>query len=343
MIGMGGVGQRHARNLRTLLGDALELSAYRTRRAAPVINERMSIEPGIDIASRYGVKEFGDLGAAFRERPDAVVISNPTSLHIATAYAAATEGCHIFLEKPISHDLEGIDELLALVEQRRLTVLVGQQFRFHPLLLRLQDMLRDGAIGHVISVRADFGEYLPQWHPYEDYRTGYAARRVMGGGVMLTQIHDFDYLIWLFGIPERVFCVGGRLSDLDVDVEDTASTLMQCTYQGRSIPIHLHQDLLRRVPHRSCHVLGDAGEVTVDLIGQSLTVIDKDGRVERDDRFKGFQRNQMFLDEMSHFLDCIAGRAVPRVTLREGIHVLRVVLAAKKSLECGTVCEVAPA
>lgn len=341
MIGMGGVGQRHARNLRALLGHNVELSAYRTRRAAPVINDRMRIEPGIDIASQYGVKEFDDLGMAFRDRPDAVVISNPTSLHIATALAAAAEGCHIFLEKPISHDLEGVDELLDVVERRRLTVLVGQQFRFHPMLLKLQNILRDEAIGRVIAVRADFGEYLPHWHPYEDYRDSYAARRGMGGGVMLTQIHDFDYLTWLFGIPEKVFCVGGKLSALEVDVEDTASTLMQCRYQGRTIPIHLHQDLLRRVPQRSCQVLGDAGELTVDLIGQSLTLIDQAGRVERDETYKEFQRNQMFLDEMSHFLDCVAGRTVPRVSLREGVQVLQVVLAARKSLETRSLCEVA--
>jgi len=340
MIGMGGVGQRHARNLRAILGQELRLSAYRTRRTAPVVNERMRVEQGIDIASRYDVTEFFDLEKALRERPDAVVISNPTSLHVPAAMAAARSGCHVFLEKPIAHTLEGVGELLDLVDRKRVVVLVGQQLRFHPLLLRLEEILNEGRIGRVTGVRADFGEYLPSWHPYEDYRGSYAARREMGGGVMLSQIHDFDYLVWLFGLPRRVFCLGGKLSDLEVDVEDTASTLMECRYRGLSIPVHLHQDFLRRVPRRSCHVIGDAGEVTVDLAGQTLCVVNADGAVERDDRFAGFQRNQLFIDEMKHFLDCVAGRAAPKVTLRDGVNVLNVVLAARSSLETGTVCEI---
>lgn len=342
MIGMGGVGQRHARNLRAILGRQLRLSAYRTRQSAPVVNERMRVEQGADIATQYDVKEFADLQEALRERPDAVVISNPTSLHVPAAIAAARAGCHVFLEKPISHSLDGVDELVDLVDQKRLVVLVGQQLRFHPLLLRLEDILNTHRIGRVTAVRADFGEYLPGWHPYEDYRGSYAARREMGGGVMLSQIHDFDYLVWLFGLPRKVFCVGGKLSDLEVDVEDTASTLMECRHQGRSIPIHLHQDFLRRHPRRSCHVIGDAGEVIVDLVGQTLSVIDANRAVDRDDRFAEFQRNQLFMDEMIHFLDCVAGRAAPKVTLCDGVNVLNVVLAAKRSLETGTVCEMPP-
>jgi predicted dehydrogenase len=117
---MGGVGQRHARNLRTLLGPDLTLFAYRTRPAAPVISERMQIESGADIASSHQLTEFSDLDAALAEHPDIVVISNPTSLHISTALTAARAGCHLFLEKPISHNLLGVRELLELVDEKNL-------------------------------------------------------------------------------------------------------------------------------------------------------------------------------------------------------------------------------
>lgn len=342
MVGMGGVGQRHARNLRTLLGPDLTLFAYRTRPAAPVISERMQIESGADIASSHQLTEFTDLDAALAEHPDIVVISNPTSLHISTALTAARAGCHLFLEKPISHNLLGVRELLELVDEKNLVAFVGHQLRFHPLLLKLKQLLSEERIGRVIAVRAEFGEYLPNWHPYEDYRQSYAARRELGGGVILSQIHDFDYLMWLFGLPHRLLSVGGKLSDLEIDVEDTASTLMSCRYQGQTIPIHLHQDVCRKVSRRSCQVIGDKGEIIADIANGILQVVAADGQIEVTSSFSTLERNQLFLDAMRHFLSCVESGATPCVSARDGANGLNVALTALNSLQTGQPAEVIP-
>jgi predicted dehydrogenase len=339
---MGGVGQRHARNLRTLLGPDVTLSAYRTRPAAPVISERMQIESGADIASSHQLTEFTDFDAALAEHPDVVVISNPTSLHISTALTAARAGCHLFLEKPISHNLQGVRELLEIVDEKNLVAFVGHQLRFHPLLLKLKQLLSEERIGRVIAVRAEFGEYLPNWHPYEDYRQSYAARRELGGGVILSQIHDFDYLIWLFGLPHQLLCVGGKLSDLEIDVEDTASTLMSCRYQGRTIPIHLHQDLCRKVSRRSCQVIGDQGEIIADIANGILQVVAADGQIEVTSSFSTLERNQLFLDAMKHFLSCLESGTTPCVSARDGANGLNVALTALNSLQTGQPAEVIP-
>ncbi len=342
MVGMGGVGQRHARNLRTLLGPDVTLSAYRTRPAAPVISERMQIESGADIASSHQLTEFTDFDAALAEHPDVVVISNPTSLHISTALTAARAGCHLFLEKPISHNLQGVRELLEIVDEKNLVAFVGHQLRFHPLLLKLKQLLSEERIGRVIAVRAEFGEYLPNWHPYEDYRQSYAARRELGGGVILSQIHDFDYLMWLFGLPHRLLCVGGKLSDLEIDVEDTASTLMSCRYQGQTIPIHLHQDMCRKVSRRSCQVIGDKGEIIADIANGILEVVAADGQIQITSSFSTTERNQLFLDAMKHFLSCVESGATPCVSARDGANGLNVALMALNSLQTGQPAEVIP-
>ncbi len=125
--------------------------------------------------------------------------------------------------------------MIDAIERQRLVCLVGYQLRFHPGLEAVQSLLKAGAIGRVIAARLEFGEYLPNWHPYEDYRQMPASHRELGGGVILSQIHDLDYAYALFGLPRRVFAVGGHLSSLDVDVEDTASILMECVVDGRSI------------------------------------------------------------------------------------------------------------
>ena len=110
--------------------------------------------------------------------------------------------------------------------------MVGYQLRFHPCLLALQRALHENSLGHLLSVRAHVGEYLPGWHPYEDYRQMYASRSDLGGGVLVTQIHEFDYLYALFGLPRRVFAIGGHWSHLEIDVEDVASTLMEFQFAG---------------------------------------------------------------------------------------------------------------
>ena len=341
-VGLGGVGQRHVRNMRRLLGDEAEFLAYRQQRSSLVLTNEMEVERGSDLESKYRLRVFVDLDEALAERPEAVIISNPTSLHLGVARAAAEAGCHLFIEKPLAHEMKGVNDLLDLIESKKLVTLVGYQWRFHPCLLALRDVLQANTIGHVIAVRARFGEYLPNWHSYEDYRQSYAARRELGGGVLLTQIHDFDYLGWLFGWPRRLFCVGGKLSNLEIDVEDTASTLMECEVEGRSVPIHLQQDYLTNPGERSCEVVGERGKVSANLADAILQVWTGDGKLESQ-RFDMIERNQIFLEELKHFLACLDGTETSRVTAHEGARSLRVALAARESMTTGKIvaCDVA--
>jgi predicted dehydrogenase len=340
-IGTGGVGQRHMRNLRTLLGDRAELLAYRVRRLPIVLTDKLEVEEGADLETKLGLRVFTDLKEALAARPDAAFICNPTSLHMPVALAAARAGCHLFIEKPISHTFDQIDELIEIVERQRLTATVAYQLRFHPLVKRMSDLLAQKTIGRVVAVHAEVGEYLPGWHPYEDYRQSYAARAALGGGVILTQIHEFDYLYSLFGLPRRIFAVGGTLTRLEVDVEDTASILMESIVDGRPVPIHVHQDYIQRPPNRYCQIVGDAGKMILDFRGLTLTVYRNDGSVGERLELPDFQRNQMFLNELTSFLQCIERKETPVVSLKDGAQSLRMALAARESLRSGTIVELA--
>jgi predicted dehydrogenase len=159
----------------------------------------------------------------------------------------------------------------------------------------------------------------------------------LGGGVLLTQIHDFDYLGWLFGWPHRVFCVGGKLSDLEINVEDTASTLMECQSNGRNIPVHLHQDYVTNPGERNCEIIGERGKIHVNLADGLLRVWTAGGKLAREERFAMIDRNQIFLDELAHFLACLDGRETSRIPAREGARSLHVALAARESMRTGRV------
>ena len=268
-----------------------------------------------------------------------MLVCNPSSLHLAVALRSAQAGCALFIEKPLSNSADRVIELIETVESASIVGLVGYQMRFHPNLLRVRALLDAGAIGRVVAVRIQVGEYLPGWHTYEDYRQMYASRADLGGGVVLSQIHELDYVYWLFGMPKRVFALGGHLTRLELDVEDVASILLECFIDERVVPVHVQQDYIQRPPSRTCEVIGDAGKIIVDFRQLSLTAFDADGNVTETSSNPGFERNQLFLDEMQHFLACLKGNEAPRVTVRDGARSLSIALGAKQSIETGQVVD----
>lgn len=339
MVGLGGIGQRHVRNLQSLMGSDLEIMAYRYRNSLQVLTDQLGVEQGSNLVEKYAIKVYSDLDQALSQKPDAVFICNPSSLHVPIAMQAAQAGCNLFIEKPLSHNLKQVEELINIVESRNIKAVVGYQMRFHPCLMRLHTLIQEQTIGQVIAVRTEVGEYLPGWHTYEDYRQMYASRKDLGGGVILAQIHELDYIYWLFGFPKRVFAMGGHLSSLDIDVEDTASILMECDVDGRPIPISVHMDYIQRPPSRTCEIVGDTGKIMVDLRALTLNVFDGQGTLIEASSYEGYQRNQLFLDELKYFFEYIQGNKAPLVTIREAAQSLRIGLAAKESLLTGKVVD----
>ncbi len=208
IAGLGSIGRRHLRNL-LALGER-DILLYRTQR---------STLPDDELA---GIPVETDLEAALARQPEAVIVSNPTALHMQVAIPAAQAGCHLLLEKPVAESMERIPELEAAVSENGVRVLVGFHFRYHPGLRCIRDLLAAGEIGRPLSVRAHWGEYLPGWHPWEDYRQGYSARLDLGGGVVLTLSHPLDYLRWLFGEVAALWAFTGKNSELELQVEDSA-------------------------------------------------------------------------------------------------------------------------
>lgn len=337
MAGLGGIGQRHLRNLRTVLGNDVEIAAYRVLRTAQVLTDTLRVEEGSEVERKYGIAVFSSLDEACAWGPDAAFICNPTSLHLPVALAVARAGAHLMLEKPLSHSLEGVNELIEIVERQKLVGLVGYQMRFHPCLQMVKGALDAARIGNVLAVHAEVGAYMPGWHTYEDYRTSYASRADLGGGVVLSQIHEIDFLGWLFGPPVRVFALGGHLSSLEIDVEDISSALLECRAGHRHIPVHLHQDYLQRPSSRLLQILGDKGKIHLDFEKLTCAIFAEEGEIAEHRDFTGFQRNQLFIDELNHFLRCMQGLEAPLISLRDGASSLATALAIKESIATGKV------
>jgi predicted dehydrogenase len=315
VIGAGSVGTRHAQNLGSLGFENVLL--YRSGHGAP---------------QREGWSTT-DLDEALALRPPAALVCNPTALHVEAALAVARSGCHLFIEKPVSHSMDGVEALAAEVAARRLTVLVGYQFRFHPGLRQVKQWLAEGAIGEVASARARWGEYLPGWHPGEDYRRSYSARRELGGGVVVTLSHPFDYLRWLLGEVVEVSAQTAQRGGLELDVEDTAHVLLRFA-SGVLATVSL--DYVERPASHRLHLVGRNGLIAWDGgTGVARLHDSASGEVLSTSPPAGFDRNSMFLDEMKHFMACVQGREQPACGLDDGVATLRIALAAKRSAKEG--------
>jgi predicted dehydrogenase len=295
----------------------------------------MTIQKGAVLEEVYGLRSFVNLDDALAQQPDAVFITVPNVLHLPVALAAARAGCHLFIEKPLSHSLDGIDELIEIVQRKKLVAFVAYQFRFHPGLRLMKTLIEQGRLGRLSAAHIVNGEYLPDWHPYEDYRQSHAGRREQGGGCLSVQTHELDYALWLFGMPSHVYAVGGHLSRLEVDVEDSVSILLRCQQQGRPLPVHIHLDYLQRPPQRVCEVIGDAGKARYDYYSNTVELHDASEKTAEVRCFDDFDRNQMFVDELTHFLACLRGECQPIINLREAARSIKISLAAAGSISSG--------
>lgn len=307
IAGLGSIGRRHFRNLQALGQNDILL--YRTGKATL---------PDDELA---GFPVETDLQQALSHRPDAVIVSNPTALHLDVAVPAAEAGCHILLEKPVSHNLERIEMLQKAAAASGARILVGFQFRFHPGLQAAKAALARGDIGQPVSARAHWGEYLPNWHPWEDYTAGYAARPDLGGGVVLTLSHPFDYLRMLLGEVVRVSGATSSLG-LGLPVEDTAEITLGFA-SGALGSVHL--DYIQRPPAHWLEIIGTEGFLRWDN-ATGETAIQPAGADEANTipLPPAFERNTLFMNEMKHFLGVVSGTETPICTLTDGIRALEI-------------------
>jgi predicted dehydrogenase len=206
---------------------------------------------------------------------------------------------------------------------------VGSNWKFHPSFQKLKLLLDKGAIGRVTSARCQFGQYLPDWHPWEDYRDTYSARRGLGGGVLLDS-HEFDYMTWFLGPVRRLVCMADRVSSLEIDTEDTAAVILR--FESGAIG-EMHLDYTQRAYQRNFEFFGEGGTLRWDIRERAVRLYEV-GRGEAWTVFEepvGYDLNLMYVEEIAHFLDCICRRATPITDLRQGVLALKLILAAKAS------------
>ncbi|HKI52569.1 MAG TPA: Gfo/Idh/MocA family oxidoreductase [Anaerolineales bacterium] len=333
IAGLGSIGRRHFRNL-IALGEK-DIVLLRTRKATLPDDELAGYPVETDVHE-----------ALKKHRPDAVIVANPTALHLDIAIPAAEAGCAILLEKPVSDSLDRLDTLQRAAQKSGSRILVGFQFRYHPTLNKARELIQSNVIGKILTVHAHWGEYLPQWHPWEDYRQSYAARADLGGGVIRTLTHPLDYLRYLVGEVESLWSFNGHISSLELDVEDVAEIGLKFS-NGAIGGVHLNY--VQRPPRHTLEIIGTDGTLNWDNSDGALYLqtfpapfgsysdVPPAPVVETFFPPDGFERNQLFVSQMRHFLEIAKGESEPICSLEDGVKALRLALGAKESQKSGRV------
>lgn len=332
IAGLGSIGRRHFRNLISL-GEK-DIVLLRTRKGMLPDDELSGYPVETNLNEALG-----------KHKPAAVIVANPTAMHLDIAIPAAEAGCHILLEKPVSHSLERLDVLQKAAAQSGSRILVGFQFRYHPTLHKARELIRSNILGRILTVHAHWGEYLPQWHPWEDYRHSYAARADLGGGVVVTLTHPLDYLRFLLGEVESLWAFHGHISPLEVGVEDVAEIGLKFVVSGAVGGVHLNY--VQRPPVHRLEIVGTNGTLrwdNADGILQFYKMPASFGSysdqpqapiMETFSPPKGFERNQLFVAQTHHFIEVARGEAEPVCGLEDGVMALRLALAAYESQKTG--------
>lgn len=285
VIGQGSAGKRHAQFLLTYFG--LDVVAY---------------DPYVPPAR--GIEQASTLENAL-SGADAAVIASPSSLHAEQAREAIEAGVPTLVEKPPATNATEALKLEKLAAKHGVPLAVAMNMRHHSGVIGLRTRLQ--TVGRVLRASAWCGSWLPGWHPGEDYRRGYSAQEMLGGGVLLdVAVHELDYLIWLLGRVKAVTAVVRRVSDLEIDVEDTGLLLLELE---SGVIADVVVDYLDHAYHRGCRIVG-----SLDSIGETLE-----------------PSLVTYRDGLEQFLALIRGEDATVATVGEAVHVLEVIDAARRS------------
>lgn len=314
VVGYGSIGKRHITNLSTI--PKLEILVCTRRKNDKFLKQKKC-------------KIFRSLADAINEKPDAALITNVTNLHVQTAIKLANAKIDFFIEKPLSDSTKGITDLLKTVQKHKILTYVGCNLRFHPCIKMLKEIISKKELGRIISIHVENGSYLPDWHPYEDYKKSYAARNDMGGGASLTCIHELDYVYWFFGNPIEIFSFTGKFSDLGISADDLSTILMK--FKNKCIA-EVHLDYFQRPAFRSCKIIGTKGTAYWNSETNSVRVYDIETKKWTTRlKQKHYDVNLTYVDEINYFINSVKKRKKMHNDIKEDINVLTIALTAKKS------------
>jgi len=312
IVGLGSIGMRHAINFQAL-----------------GVGRLVGFDPSTECRQQFeqkvGANTVASLADGLNGNPDLVVVASPNCFHLEQAVASARQGCHLFVEKPLSHSLDGVDELVELVKAKSLYLHVGSNWKFHPAFKAMKRVIESGALGTITGAQIISGFWLPDWHPWEDYRQMYSAKKRLAGGIVLDS-HEFDYLIWLLGPANKVAGFISHSGTLEIETEDVAAACLQLE---SGVIATVHVDYIQREYRRRYHISGDQGTMEWDYTEGTISIYDANTKEARVLDVAVEDLNEMYLEQARHIIVGVLDGVPPVTSVTTAQQVLEILCLIK--------------
>jgi len=320
VVGLGSIGKRHIRILK---------EQHQTVKLVVLRHEKCN---DIDI------EEFGLISCvitveqALEFKPDAAIIATPATKHIEIALILAKASIHLLIEKPISATSDGVMSLIDICRSKKIVLMTGYNLRFQPSLQEFYKQIKHKKIGRVLSVRAEVGQYLPNWRLGSDYRKGVSAQKNLGGGVLLELSHEIDYIGWIFGDYKWVKAHVSKQSSLEIDVEDNANIVFGIeSDRDNEIVVSLNMDFIRHDNIRQCIAIGEKGSLRWDGIKGEVAWFSKVSKEWKVIFSQFTKQDYTYEKEIDSFFSAVEKEEVVPVTGEDGLKTVRTIDAIHQS------------
>lgn len=286
IIGLGSIGRRHLLNIVNFLEE--ESSSY----TIDLVRSGKGKE--LDAVTAKYVHCVYNSYDSVPDDYDILFVTNPTHLHFDTIKYFVSKTKHMFIEKPI---FDRTDNLLESIQFNNNSVYyVACPLRYTDVIQYLKNKCN---LGDIYCARVICSSYLPDWRQSQDYRNTYSAHKEQGGGVSIDLIHEWDYLMYLFGRPQQILNIRGKFSNLEIDSDDLSLYLAK--YSNMAVEVHL--DYFGRKELREIQIFTEEDTIVGDLIKSEIRYL-KSGKVNSFNQ----KRNDYQKKEIAHFFDIIRGR-----------------------------------
>ena len=335
LIGLGSIGQRHLRNIKKINPNT-EIYALRKLRRGFILNNSNQIV-GKNIIKKYDIKEIRTIKEIKKINLDAVFINTPSSLHLKYFQTFLNQKLHIFIEKPLTDKSHKAKIFINQINHKyKQKIMIGHQLRFNECLIKIKSILKKGTLGKICGANIYHGENLNNFHIYEKYNNIYASKKKLGGGVILSQIHEIDYCLYLFGSPSSLYASGGQRSDLKIDVEDYANIVFNFNNDKDPFSVNITLDYLQNPKKRELLIVGSKGSLEWDYYKDTININYYNGSNESF-IYKLKDRNELFMRELKYFFKSIENDTDIRSDFTNAYKCLQIVEKIKHSIKSNKV------
>lgn len=302
MVGLGSIGKRHLLNIVSVLTEQGKTFTVDLIRSG--IGKNLDTE-----ISQYINKVYYSYDSV-PDDYDVIFVTNPTYLHFETVKYFVSKTKHMFIEKPVFDSIDVSTEQLNLKNDS--IYYVACPLRYTDV---IQYIKYQCDLTNVYSVRVICSSYLPEWRPNQDYRNTYSAHIEQGGGVSIDLIHEWDYLIYLFGQPEQVFNLKGKFSNLEISTDDLS--LYIAKYPDMAVELHL--DYFGRKTIREIQIFTNEDTIIGDLTNSEIRYLNSEKIISFKEQRNDFQRK-----EIAHFFNIIDRRATNENDIETAIRTIQI-------------------